>query len=395
LLKPLIAFGESGSPSEPEVMWAIQANLGTTGTPFLGVGSTAQLISPYYWRVGPSNGTLLAYSLIELYAFGMTALGVRNATIVREDLAWTVPIANLVKYYLSTVLPSPPPVGANSTPITFTSDITIAEGATVDAVSAKLATVDDEIDALLPLFSAPSQVTNAWFQNNMSQFLSGINVDAQKSTFFEETQGAAYGEITIHPMPPDIDRTTKTAAFRTAFEADNSGETPSYTAAYAYDAVYILKEAIEREDSFAKADIQATLNQTNYVGAVAKYKFTNEPGPQLILNATLGYDTVPGVTAAYGSIVVHDLWTGSKVGYRDPEYVQTYFAQWQQNGTLKTVWGDHMLASSETFADLEWPIVHSEHGYTASATPGFELPLIIAVLANLAVIVQIRRKKRI
>jgi hypothetical protein len=197
-------------------------------------------------------------------------------------------------------------------------------------------------------------------------------------------------------MPPDIDRTTKTAAFRTAFEEDNSGETPSYTAAYAYDAVYILKEAIERADSFAVADIQATLNQTNHVGAVAKYKFTNEAGPQLILNATLGYDTVPGVTAPYGSIVVHDLYTKTKVGYRDPEYVQTYFAQWQQGGVLKTVWGNHVLASSETFADIEWPIVHSEHGYVApGSTPGFELPLIIAVLANLAVIVQIRRKKRI
>ncbi len=373
-----------------EVMWAIQANLGTTGTPFLGVGSTAQLISPYYWRVGPSNGSLLAYSLIELYGFGLTALGVRNVTIVREDLAWTGPLSNLIHYYLTTALPAL----AGSIPITFTEDIKIAEGATVDAVSSKLVTVDPDVDALLPLFSAPAQVTNAWFQNDMPQFLAGINVDAQKSTFFDETEGAAYGEITIHPMPPDIDRTTKTAAFKTAFE-DEHGESPSYTAAYAYDAVYIVKEAIEAGDSSTLADIQTNLLSTDYVGAVATYKFTNELGPQLVLNATLGYDKVPypGV-ADYGTINVHDLYTGSKVGFRDPQHVQTYFVQWQQNGTQKTIWGKPMFPQNETFADVEWPIVHSEHGYTApGVSTGFELPLSLVVFANLALIVRLRRKR--
>ncbi|MHA2096784.1 MAG: ABC transporter substrate-binding protein, partial [Candidatus Hodarchaeales archaeon] len=264
-----------------EVMWGIQANLGTTGTPFLGVGSTAQLISPYYWRVGPSNGSLLAFGLIDLYGFGLLNMGVEKVTIIREDVAWTPPMSKLVQFYLGGYLPS---VNVTSKPIVFTSDITVGQDASFDAVAAALANVGDDVDALMPIFSAPvgKYVAQAWFNDNMSQMLAGINVEAQSGTYFEETEGAAYGEITIHPSPPDLNPTAKTAGFKAGYEEMWSDD-PTYTSNFCYDAVYILKEAIERADSFAKADIQTALADTNYVGATWNYQFTNEPGPQLIL----------------------------------------------------------------------------------------------------------------
>jgi branched-chain amino acid transport system substrate-binding protein len=392
-----------------EAMWAIQANLNTTETPFLGVGSTAPLVSEYYWRVGPSNGSLLATSLIEFYAYGLANLGVRNVTIVRENLAWTGPLSALIHFFLAKFLPLAPPP-SNSTPLTFTSDITVAEGAGLDAVKSSLATVDPDVDAIIPLFSAPSEISNAWFANNMTQFLAGINVDAQKSTYFDETEGAAYGEMTLEPMPPDIDNTAKTAQFRTDFAEANSGELPTYTAAFAYDAVYILKEAIEGAGAFTKAAIQTALSDIDYTGAVWKYKFTTEPGPQFIVtgvNDTLGPNfgdylvtTVPGFSSvSYGSINVHDLYTTSTVGVRDPDYGRSFIIQWQQNGTKKTVWGKSTSPTPDVpmlFADLEWPINHDEHGWapTPAPTPGLELPLILLVLANMAVMVRKRRRKK-
>ncbi|MHA1994981.1 MAG: ABC transporter substrate-binding protein [Candidatus Hodarchaeales archaeon] len=387
-----------------EVMWGIQANLGTTGTPFLGVGSTAQLISEYYWRVGPSNGSLLAFGLIDLYGFGLLNKGVDKVTIIREDVAWTPPLSKLVQFYLGYYLAA---MNVTAKAVEFTSDITVTQEAGLDAVGASLANVGDDVDALMPIFSAPvgKYVTQAWFNENMSQMLAGINVEAQSSTYFDETEGGAYGEITMHPNPPDLTPTTKTAGYKTGYD-DKWGEDPTYTATFSYDAVYILKEAIERADSFAKADIQTALASTDMVGAAWQYKFTSEPGPQLILadflpNGTKVVAPVPGTEGTpYGTITVHDLYTKSTVGFRNKPFPTTYFTQWQQNGTVKTVWGataaitDDAVAFATGQSALEWPINHAEHGYSPKQAPGFELPLILLVLSGIAAIVRTRKRRK-
>ena len=251
-----------------EVMWGIQANLNTTGTPFLGVGSTAQLISPYYWRVGPSNGSLLAFGLIDLYGFGLLNMGVTKVTIVRENVAWTPPLSALVKFYLGYYLAA---LNVTAAPITFTDDVVVSQEASLDAVGTALSGVAADVDALMPIFSAPvgKYVTQAWYNENMSQLLAGINVECQSSTYFEETEGGAYGEITMHPNPPDLTPTTKTAGYKTGYD-EMWGEDPTYTATFSYDAVFILKEAIERADSFVKADIQAALADTDTVITLAE-----------------------------------------------------------------------------------------------------------------------------
>ncbi len=386
-----------------EVMWGIQANLGTTKTPFLGVGSTAQLISPYYWRIGPSNGSMLAYGLIDLYGFGLIYQGVEKVTIIREDVAWTPPLSKLLKFYLGTYLPYV--ANATSKAMTFTEDIAVSQEASLDSVTTALETVEDDVDALLPIFSAPvgKYATQGWYTNNMSQFLAGINVECQSSTYFEETEGAAYGEITMEPTPPDLDLTTITSDFRDGFEVEFD-EKPTYTATFSYDAVYIIKEAIESVDSFTRADIQSALADTDYTGAAWRYKFTKEPGPQLILadffpNGTAVYAAVPGVNASYGDIIVHDLYSPTTVGYRGKPYSSTYFTQWQQGGIRRTVWGvpatitEDATAWATNQSTLEWPINHAEHGYKPKSAPGFEFSLLILVLSSLIAIDRSRKRK--
>ena len=51
-----------------EVMQTVQLG-GHLDRPFLGVGSTVPLISPYFWRVMPGNGTGLTRAMISLYNF--------------------------------------------------------------------------------------------------------------------------------------------------------------------------------------------------------------------------------------------------------------------------------------------------------------------------------------
>jgi hypothetical protein len=231
----------------------------------------------------------------------------------------------------------------------------------------------------------------------MPQFLAGINVEAQSSTHFDETQGAAYGEIELETLPPDIEKTPKTGPFRAAFK-DKYDELPTYTAFASYDAVYVIKDAIERADATDPDSIQAALLTTDYQGAAYNVKFTNETGSQLGVAPNGSKVPIPGAPVG---IPVHDLYTRGTVGVLEPKYIQGYYAQWQKGGVKKTIWTrlDETVATRNITKHIEWPIDHAEHGWVEEAEdddeiPGFELPMVLLVLGNLAMIVHLQRRKK-
>ncbi|MFX0114474.1 MAG: ABC transporter substrate-binding protein [Candidatus Hodarchaeota archaeon] len=369
--------------------------------PLLGTGASAPITSEYFWRITPSNVTQLGRSLIDLYAFGMGYLGIKKITIVRENAGWTLAMRNNIEYYLHTALP----YAYNTTAYNFTTDIVLDQGANLDTVTTALNTVTDDVDALMTIFSGPAgtRITEAWASLDMPQYLAGINVEAQKSTHFDITQGAAYGEIELETLPPDITTTQYTTAFRTAFE-DKTGELPAYTGFGARDAVYVIKDALERADSTDAAALQAALATTDLLGSAYKIKFTSENGSQKTADANGDPMDIPGAPTG---IIVHDLYTTSTVGVLDETYIRGYFAQWQQNGTKKTVWtrpGDTLLDRGTKFVgyvDPKAPVDHDAHGWVPTPTEsseeeasGFELSLVLLTLGNLAVIVHLQRRKK-
>ncbi|HKZ43334.1 MAG TPA: ABC transporter substrate-binding protein, partial [Candidatus Hodarchaeales archaeon] len=89
-----------------EVVVALQLNPNFNGTPFLGVGSTAPIVSPNFWRVGPTNGTQLARALIELEALFLASQGFKNITVVREDASWSLRISTVLKGTFATTFVS-------------------------------------------------------------------------------------------------------------------------------------------------------------------------------------------------------------------------------------------------------------------------------------------------
>jgi branched-chain amino acid transport system substrate-binding protein len=383
------------------------ACMGKMDRPFIGVGSTAPIITPYFWRLSPSNGSQLTAALLDLYALGLSGLGVKNITIVREDAAWSLAMSGAIKFYLNSYFPTY--VG---TPImNFTKDIKIAEGATYSTVESALTPVKSKLDGLnvnsmMTIFSGPAgrHITEAWAALNMTQFLAGINVEAQSSTHFEETEGAAYGEMYLIALPPDINYTTKSASFRQAY-FDEYDELPTYTAAAAYDAIYVFADAIERAKSYESADIQAALAETDYLGASYKIKFTSEPN--VWTHPLFGYPyghvayydngtryVIPGVPT---NLIVHDLYTTSGFASLGKPYVQGFWVQWQKNGEQQTIWGEDAVETRKITDHIEWPINHAEHGYTPpeeEGTPSFEVALSLLALINLAAIIQIRKRKK-
>ena len=388
-----------------EVTIAVMATL---DRPFLGVGSTAPIITPYFWRLSPSNGTQLTRALLDLYALGLVGKGVVNITIVREDAAWSLAMSGGIKYYLHTALPY-----AYGIPVmNFTNDIKIAEGATYSTVESALTPIKSTLDglnvnAIMTIFSGPAgkHITEAWAALNMTQFLAGINVEAQSSTHFIETEGAAYGEMYLIAMPADKNITTKSGPFKQAYY-DEFAELPTYTAAASYDSVYVIKDAIERAGSPDSAAIQNVLNETDYLGAQYKVKFTSEPN--VWNHSTFGYPyghvayydngtryVIPGVPT---NLIVHDLYTPATVGVSGSPYTSGMWVQWQAGGVQKTVWGYDPVSTRKIDDYLVWPINHAEHGYTTTTepaeTPGFELPVILLALSSFVTLVHLRKRKK-
>jgi branched-chain amino acid transport system substrate-binding protein len=133
----------------------------------------------------------------------------------------------------------------------------------------------------------------------------GINVESQKDGFWEATNGFGAYETTLNTYAEGIEMTNKTKAFYDAFVKAN-GETPTYCAG-TYDAIYILKDAIERANSLESDPVVVELEKTDTTSTTGRFVFTAKDSAQ-----------------------PHDVTYG-------PGYVTGIAIQWQ-DGKMKCVW---------------------------------------------------------
>ncbi|MFX0124327.1 MAG: hypothetical protein ACFFAE_11865 [Candidatus Hodarchaeota archaeon] len=392
--------------------------------PFLGVGASAPIINQHFWRIGPANVSGLANNVVDLYCYALIPdMGVRNITIIREEAAWTFAMGLGIKGACAK-LAGAGLYGAGVT-INFTDDIVIPVTYKLDDVKTALSVLKGatyqglEVNSLCTIFSGPvgKYVPQAWAAHDLPQMLAGINVESQVSTFFDETEGACYGEIELETCTPDVEPNANTGPFRTKYEKEYD-EFPTYTSFASYDALYVLKEAIEDADSLETDDIEAALADVEYVGTAYTIKFTSEAGPHwtVAINETTGlpyyvpilkYENGTGIPM--GTFKVHDLYNPYGPGLDSRPYSIGFWGQWQKNGVKKTVWhGKDPKNFNDTYSpmdnqrnftddyDPEWPINHSEHGWTESqaGTPGYELPIAFLGLGFIATLVTLHRKKR-
>jgi len=140
----------------------------------------------------------------------------------------------------------------------------------------------------------------AWEELQIPAASVGINVMAQADSFITNTGGFGNYETTLNTYARGVEFTDKTKPFMDAFIA-KMGETPTYNAG-TYDALYILKGAIERASSLDQNEIVTELEKTDYDGTAGHFAFDAS----------------------------HDVKWG-------PGYVTAVGVQWQ-NGELKGVW---------------------------------------------------------
>jgi len=107
-------------------------------------------------------------------------------------------------------------------------------------------------------------------ERNMKAVAFGINVEGQKDEFWQATASKANFVSTLDTYS-DAETTPKTAAFIKAFR-DRFKKSPTYTAA-TYDAIMLLKEAIEKEGTANADKLVGYIEKVEYVGSGAVISF--------------------------------------------------------------------------------------------------------------------------
>ena len=259
----------------------------------------------YTFRITPVNGTNLV--TISFMLTGMVAQQVGALTypdppkvaIVAENMAWADPIV-AVANGLVPGLPGFEAMGMEVVgtwrPSQTATDVTVELGE-IEAAGANM---------IYTVVSGPLGVayTRQWGENQITAASVGINVEAQKGDFLDVTAGYGAYETTLNTYAR-VAITDDTIDFFDTF-VDRFEEIPVYTAG-TYDALYILKDAIERADSLDSDDIVTALEATDLSGPAGRIVF-------------MGTDTD----------TPHDVKWG-------PGYVTGLGVQWQ-DGELVCVW---------------------------------------------------------
>ena len=248
----------------------------------------------YWFRITPVNNTALGqlnFLLVGAVAqeIGAQLLMPPKLAVLAEKASWTEAIVAAAQAYL-------PPQGIEVVGVWQPSDKATDVTAELTAIEAAGANM------IMTALSGPVGIpyARAWEELQIPAASVGINVMAQADDFFVNTGGFGNYEMTLNTLARDVALTEKTLPFIEAFIAE-TGEMPTYNAG-TYDALYVLKEAIERADSVDMDDIVVELENTDYNSVAGRIVFDDN----------------------------HDVtWA--------PGYVTALGVQWQ-DGELKGVW---------------------------------------------------------
>jgi len=147
--------------------------------------------------------------------------------------------------------------------------------ATATDVTAELSAIKDSgAHIILTFFSGPSGIVYAkqWGELEIPAASVGVNVEAQKMGFWDATGGKGNYETTLNAYGR-VEQTDKSIPFYDKF-IEEMGEFPTYTAG-TYDALYILKDAIERAGTLDSDAIVIELENTDYYGGSGRVVFTS------------------------------------------------------------------------------------------------------------------------
>jgi branched-chain amino acid transport system substrate-binding protein len=207
--------------------------------------------------------------------------------------------------------------------------------ATATDVTAELSAIKDSgAHIILTFFSGPAGVVYArqWCELEVPAASVGINAEAQKIGFWDATGGKGNYETTLN-MYGRVELTEKSISFWDKFIAE-TGEFPTYNAG-TYEALYILKDAIERAGTLDPDAIVIELENTDYYGTPGRMVFmTTDSKTPHDLKWGPGYSTAIGTQWQDGELLCvwppvdgswNDITYEGTVAYKLPPWVIDYW----------------------------------------------------------------------
>jgi len=225
----------------------------------------------YWFRITPLNSPGLGRTIFAV--LGDIAAQIRRdlkkempkVAILAEKVMWTEALvaaaqANLPKMKMEVVgVWQPSPVSTDVT----------AELAAIDRAGA---------DMVFTILSGPVGIVvgRQMGERKMKAIAFGINVEAQKDGFWQATAGKANFLATLDTYA-EVEMTPTTVAFVKAFK-ERFKRSPTYNAG-TYDAIGLLKEAIEKAGSRDADKLVPVIEKMTYVGTGAILEFDKAHDP--------------------------------------------------------------------------------------------------------------------
>ena len=119
--------------------------------------------------------------------------------------------------------------------------------------------------------------TVQWHEQQVPVLLVGINAQASTSAFWDGTNGATEGVLSQNEAS-EAPITPKTLPFIEVYKK-RFGVSPAYCGYNTYDALYILKDAIELAGSTNSDAMVTALEKTSYTGVQGRVEFLGKDSP--------------------------------------------------------------------------------------------------------------------
>jgi branched-chain amino acid transport system substrate-binding protein len=258
----------------------------------------------YWFRVGSINSIYLGESLVQSAKDRFDAMGWERVAFLAEDFKWTDPVTSTITERLE-----------DEAGVEVTGVRRIAEG-TEDFTPIYDELEENEVDgAFTALAHIGTRGLVQWAKQQRPFGFGGIHVPTQLPSYFRATEGAATSTFSQTTATPTSEVTAETVPYANAYQ-EAYDSLPVYTGYSAYDAVYILKEAIESAGAVGGDALVSALEDVSYTGTSGTVAFFGPDGrfPRDV---------------RYG-----------------PEYAQGTYFQWQTdeegNGRQRVIWPDDL-----------------------------------------------------
>jgi branched-chain amino acid transport system substrate-binding protein len=184
----------------------------------------------YHFRIGPIHLLDLADAMLEFIENNKDEYGWENAALLTENLGEFTPYAERLSERLSSVIDVPikqRPGGVSDWSPLYNE----IEGEDCDV-------------AIIGMALGGTTAVNQWAQQQRDFEFGGIHVPAQAYSYWESTGGNVEHVFTMNAMTPQTENTPETQPFVQNY-IERFDEVPIYTGPLTYDAMSVLKQAIE------------------------------------------------------------------------------------------------------------------------------------------------------